>query len=356
MRLLLLVALALAVGCAKKPDSNPADTSAPNPEPAPNVPGQVHDEPLHSEKGIAGTIEIERRGHYNRLTIGGVMHGSQANEKYVRHWGDDFQHLVLGSPWDIVATVGAYNAFDPRQEPLSYYHRTGPVGAMFRELRTRKNGTDAKAPVGILGMNAGTEACYALPGQKFTFYETDPAIKRLVADTDKYFTYISDARKRGAEIDIRIGNRREKLKEDKDHKFALILVDQAELYPVAKEVFSKEAVQLYFDRLTDEGIVALQISNKYVNLEPMFARLAEELKLEARIWTDNAERGKPGKTASSWVVLAKHQKTLGTLALPLPKQSEYGTKFQPLATHRDVPAWTDSRAEVVPAMKLMKLP
>ena len=105
---------------------------------------------------------------------------------------------------------------------------------------------------------------------------------------------------------IRIPFGRAKLKEDKGRKYALVVVDIAESFPIPTDTLTKEAVREYFDRLTADGIVALHISNKYLRLEPMVARIAEELKLTARVWNDDAERF-PGKTASSWVVLVQDQ-------------------------------------------------
>ncbi len=107
-------------------------------------------------------------------------------------------------------------------------------------------------------------------------------------------------------------------------------------------------MQLYFDRLADDGIVGLHVSNKFFYLEPMFARLAAELKLEARVWSDNAERGKPGKNASTWIVLAKDKKSLGTLALPKDEQiNVFRTGFVPLKSAFGVPVWTDSEADAL---------
>jgi hypothetical protein len=302
--------------------------------------------PLHTEQGVRSRIKIETstrpvylvnrqtgdliaeagRYTYHKLIIDDVLHGSQVR-KLERHVLDDFSCLTAKNPWDNIANAGALVAFDARQEPLTYHHRTGPIGAVYRELRTRNGGRDAKAPVAVMGMTAGTQACYALKGQKMTFYETDPVIVKLVADTDKYFSYIADARKRGAEIDVRTGNRRAKLKEDKDRKYALIVVDLAESFPVPTDVFTKEAVQEYFDRLTDDGLVVLHVSNKYLQLEPMFAKLAEELKLAARVWNDAGDR-QYGKTASSWLVLARSTKALGSvIGSPLGDDlAEYGQR------------------------------
>jgi len=91
-----------------------------------------------------------------------------------------------------------------------------------------------------------------------------------------------------------------------------------------RERLRREAVQLYMNRITDDGILALHISNKYVSLEPVVAQITSDLGLTARLWSDNLERGRPGKTASSWVVVAKDVKTLGTLGLPAEEQQARG--------------------------------
>jgi hypothetical protein len=368
MRLTLLATTLLVSGCVgdQRNAELPAET-----EPAPAAPAfQPDDVLLHTEKGIHDKLVIEERssvmhimdrltnkpllrvGQYtfHRFLIGGTLHGTQAR-KLDPHILDDFQCLTAGNPWDNIACVGALHTFDMRQEPLTYHHRTGPVGAVYRELRTRNSGKDAKAPVAVLGLTAGTQACYALRGQKMTFYETDPAVVKLVADTDKYFSYVADARKRGAEIEIRVGDRRAKLKEDKGRKYALIFVDLAESFPNCTDIFTKDAVQEYFDRLKDDGIVALHISNKYFRFEPMFAKIVDELSLAARVWYDNTP-GRHGKTESAWLVLARKEQALGTLALPAERQSnECGSSFRQVEPHPDVPAWTDKNTTVVEAMK-----
>src|SRR5262249_51656390 len=151
------------------------------------------------------------------------------------------QALGALSTWDTLLIQGTLTVWDPRQEPLTYYHRTGPVGAMFRELRTRKNGADAKADVAMVGLGTGSVSCYALPGQRLTFYEIDGGVgdsgeepkrvrnegggRRGAEPIMGPFTYVSDAKKRGANLDFRMGDPRLKLKEDADRKYALLLVD-----------------------------------------------------------------------------------------------------------------------------------
>ncbi len=372
---LLVGVMALAaIGSCTKPEAAPRSPEIVQPAEVEHVPitrGQSSPEDtpkLHSEKGIHETITIETDSDfqrpifknqnnetvwsgkidYHRLLVGRLLWGTQIREMENNVF-DTFLILTAINPWDNVLMAGAVLAFEPRAEPTTYYHRTGPVGALFSELRSRKGGADMKAPVAVLGLEAGTQASYALPGQQFTFYEADPALVRLVANSDTYFSYIGDARKRGAKIEIRVGDRRLKLTEDKDRNYALILVDQAESFPVSKDVFTREAVQLYLDRLTEDGMIALHISNAYLQLEPMIAAIARDLKLTARVWNDSYE-GRPGKTSSSWVVLTRKPEHLGSLeadhGTPLPAAAD-PKGFRRLKSLPDVTAWTDKNADVL---------
>jgi hypothetical protein len=306
---------------------------------------------LYSERSFFGILKIEQDKHligsigrdadgntiaageitYHRLVHGTTLHGTQIysmrNNAY-----DMFQYLTALNPLDNLIVAGANQAFDPRQEPLTYYHRSGPVGAMFHELRCRKGGADAKAPFAMVGLGTGSASCYAQPGQSCTFYEIDPAVKHLVWDTDKYFTYVTDAINRKANMDIQMGDARLKLKENTDRKYALLLVDAFSSDSIPVHLLTKEAVELYLDRMTEDGMLGLHISNKYVRLEPVVAAIARELGLTARVWNDDSER-RPGKTASSWVVLARKPEHLGDLYSPV-GELIYGPDPGPGKDHR----------------------
>jgi hypothetical protein len=328
---------------------------------------------LYSERSFFGILKVEENTSYQRpifktdegklmvsgeieyvrLVHGTTLHGTQV-KRLENNAFDSFQMLTAANPWDNLANVGALHTFDMRQEPLTYYHRTGPVGAMFAELTRR--GKD-REHVAMVGLGTGSVSCYAMgppkrpgesgydpalpldgqKGQKLTFYEIDPAVKRIV-ETPRMvlnpkeveqgkppimgpFTFVDDARKRGAEIDFRMGDARLKLKEDVNVKYALLLVDAFSSDSIPVHLLTKEAVQLYMNRITEDGILALHISNKFVSLEPVVAKIAEELRGEypgmiALVWRDDAE-GRPGKTASSWCVLARDKKHLGKLHSPI---------------------------------------
>ncbi|MCI0705688.1 MAG: fused MFS/spermidine synthase [Planctomycetia bacterium] len=309
---------------------------------------------LYSERSFFGILKVEESGNwqrpiittedgkrkpggeieYVRLVHGTTLHGTQV-KKLDKNVLDMFQALTAAHPLENITIAGAVHVFDMRQEPLTYYHRSGPVGAMFAEL-TRK-GRD-REHVAMVGLGTGSVSCYAQKGQKLTYYEIDPAVRRIVETPWKVmnpeevkqgkepimgpFTYVDDARKRGAEIDFRMGDARLKLKEDTDRKYALLLVDAFSSDSIPVHLLTIEAVQLYLERITEDGILALHISNKFVSLEPVVAKIAQDLRQEypdftALVWNDNVEERAPGKTASSWVVLAKKRETLGKLYSPI---------------------------------------
>jgi hypothetical protein len=282
-------------------------------------------------KARLGKYRVDEKGYYTRLVYDGTLIGSQFNQRNF-HRADAPNVLGLGTQWEALALLGVHNRWNPRLEPLTYYHRSGPVGAAFHHLRTRNDGQDATAPVGVCGMFAGTPAAYALRGQSMTFYSVHDEPGELVERTDQYFTFVPDARDRGAKLDFHYGPLRETLAADADRRFALLLVEMIEESYDPGDRLTLEAVKLYLDRTRPDGIVALHTSNKRFNLEPVVERIARELKLSARLWEDGSEN-RPGMTASSWVVLARSRADLGPLAAPLDDQIlAFGARNEPMAT------------------------
>jgi hypothetical protein len=330
---------------------------------------------MHTERSFFGILKVEqnRRGWRleRRLVHGTTLHGTQIPKQYLMPH-DSPVPFGSFSTWDALLLEGAMAKFNPRVEPLTYYHRTGPVGAMVHELRTRKGGADRRADMAMVGLGTGSASCYALgpakpgdpdynpngpnPPQRLTFYEIDHAVKKLVFDDDTYFTFVKDAQStdpnrvtgaRGAIVDIRMGDARLKLQEDTDRKYALLMVDAFSSDAIPVHLLTREAVRMYMDRITDDGLLALHISNKFVKLEPVVAAIARDLGIVARVWNDDAEK-RPGKTASSWVILAKDNKTLGSLYSPIgdlvAEYARYGSGVQ--LRHVVMAAYDDGREKL----------
>ncbi len=228
-----------------------------------------------------------------------------------------FHRLVHGT------TLHGLQQWDPpSDEPLTYYHRTGPIGQVFAAAPPAVT----RGRFAFVGLGSGSLAAYGQPGQAITFYEIDPAVRRIAEDPH-YFTYLRHCK---AEYNVEMGDARLRLEDRaRSGEYGLIVVDAFSSDAIPIHLLTKEALELYLDKLADDGIIALHLSNRYLNLEAVVARLARELRkrepnLAALTEWDTNERFDPqsdasaantipGKRSSQWVVLAKNAKHLSAL-------------------------------------------
>ena len=261
---------------------------------------------------------------------------------------DDIRGLGVSSAWESIALLGAKEAWDPSADPLTYYHRSGPVGTIFREAFAR----GSLPRVGMVGLGTGSGAGYAIAGQSMTFYEIDPAVKMMI-ENGKYFTYVTDARKRGAEVDIVMGDARLMLEKYGGPKYDLLLIDAFSSDSIPVHLLTVESVKLYRERLTENGLLALHVSNRYLRLEPIVAAIAEKNGLVCRIWAD-VDTAAPGKTESSWIVLAATEKDLGPAFVETPSS---GAKFpwKPIPVNSQIHAWTDDFQDILRVIRSKEL-
>ena len=173
---------------------------------------------------------------FRQLTNGGIIHGSQNI--------DGLQ----------------------REEPTSYYgHQTG-IGKALDSLKDRPD-----ARVGVVGMGAGTVACYAKSGQTFRFYDINPDVVRIA---EKWFFYLEDARKRGAKVEIVISDARLALDREPPQPFDVLLLDAFSGDSVPVHLLTQEAFAIYDRHMKPDGIIAVHITNSYLVLAPVIEKIA----------------------------------------------------------------------------------
>ena len=215
---------------------------------------------------------------------------------------EDFRRLYHGS------TVHGVQMKDEARKcvPTSYYHRTGPLGEVFDVY----NSKPANLPVAATGLGAGTIGTYSLSGQQWDFYDIDPAIVRIASEPS-YFTFISDCTK--GSYRMILGDARLKLREAPAGKYGLLIMDAFSSDSVPAHLLTSEAMDLYLSKLAGDGMLAFHISNRYLNLEPLLSGLSKRAALSAFIRRD-MERGMNGKYPSVWVVMARNDAALGSIA------------------------------------------
>jgi hypothetical protein len=232
---------------------------------------------------------------------------------------------------------------DPRQRrvPLLYYFPSGPIGQVFFAF----HGPQRKARTAVIGLGIGSLAGYADSGQEFIFYEIDPGVAQIARD-GRYFTYLADAEARRADVRVVLGDARLALERDRDRPFGMIILDAFSGDAIPAHLLTREAFQLYQDRLEDDGLLALHITNNHVNLEPIVAELASDQKLAALIQADTdlaLGESQRGKSPSTWVVLARQPQHLGPLG--------QSSRWRPLQRWPSPLLWRDDYTNLLPILR-----
>jgi hypothetical protein len=217
-----------------------------------------------------------------------------------------------------------------RRDPLSFYHRESPIGDVFAEF----SGAQRKDEVAVVGLGTGTLAAYGESGQRISFYEIDPAVARIAINAD-LFTYLKDS---PAVVDIVLGDARLKLAEAEPARFGLLVIDAFSSDAIPVHLLTREALGLYLEKLAPEGLLAFHVSNRYLELAPIVARLAREAGLTAReqLWVG---RDGCGPVSTRWVLLAREEQHFGKLA-----SSEF---WEPIETTPETPLWTDDYSNLL---------
>jgi hypothetical protein len=205
-------------------------------------------------------------------------------------------------------TLHGAQSLDParRDEPLSYYHRQGPLGSIFGSL---DKASDTR-PIAVVGLGTGSIACYGHKGQEMDFYEIDAEDARIAGE-DGYFTFLHDS---SATIRVILGDGRLSLGRAPDKHYHLIILDAFSSDAVPVHLLTREAVRnVYLHKLADDGLLAFHISNRYMDLRPVLADVARDAGLDCRVRWD-AKDLRIGKAASEWAIMAPSAHDLGSLA------------------------------------------
>jgi len=211
-------------------------------------------------------------------------------------------------------------------ELLSYYRRDGPIGQLMYTLSPAITTRTA-----IVGLGAGTMACYARPGDRWTFYEIDPAVERIARDP-RLFTYLRDCPGR---YDVVLGDARLSLSRAADRRYGLIVLDAFTSDAIPTHLLTREALALYRSRLRAGGVLAFHISNNYLALEPVVDKLARDAGLACV-----AQQG----VESDWVAMAQRKTDFGATAVDW--------RWHECPGAPDSAVWTDDFSNLVEALDL----
>ncbi|MWV26314.1 spermidine synthase [Aurantiacibacter rhizosphaerae] len=225
---------------------------------------------------------------------------------------------------------GIQRAGAAAQEPTAYYGTGSGVGLALAQAE-RIVGPSAR--IGSIGLGVGTLACYRQPGQRWTFFEIDPEIVAL--SRSGQFGFIEEC---APEAKMLIGDARLRLQDLPPASFDVLVIDAFSSDAIPLHLLTLEATAIYERALAPDGLLLLHISNRYVRLEPVVARLAEKRGLFAMVWQDQPDRQKH-LYPSTWIALSPSRGPLDRLSV----MADWRLLAPP-----EGPVWTDDYASVLP--------
>ncbi len=227
---------------------------------------------------------------------------------------------------------------DRRREPTAYYTKDSGVGLAILNYPRRASGLR----VGVLGLGIGTLTAYGRPGDTFRLYEINPDVIRLAQGLGGFFAFVRDSK---ASIEIVPGDARislaSELEGGRPQDFDLLVLDTFNSDSIPVHLLTKEAFELYQAHMRPEGVLAVHITNKHLDLRPVVLRLAEHLGLHAALIRN--VRYEDASLPSLWVIATRNVGFFGQPAIATRIGSEEPVKGMPL--------WTDDYSNLFKILK-----
>jgi SAM-dependent methyltransferase len=185
-----------------------------------------------------------------------------------------------------------------RHEPTTYYgHETG-IGHAIDELQAT-----GPLKVGVVGLGTGTIAAYSRPFDTYRYYEINPMVLYIA---HKYFFYLDDSK---AKIDVALGDARLTLEREEPQNFDILAVDAFSSDSIPVHLLTNEAFKLYWKHVKPTGILAIHISNRYLDLGPVVEQEAKALG-KPDILISNEDQNAEDVSVADWVLVTTNQTAL----------------------------------------------
>ncbi len=223
-----------------------------------------------------------------------------------------------------------------RALPTTYYGIDSGVGLTIAALRSVRE-EPGGLRIGGIGLGAGTIAAHGREADHFCFYEIDPDVVRIA---EEHFFYLAES---AAAVETVVGDARalldQELSDGRPGRFDLLVVDAFSGDAIPVHLLTREAFELYVHHLAPSGTIAVHVSNRHLDLQPVLRRLAETLGYDA-LPLVSVDDGL-GAFAAEWVVLTADPRLVRSLA--------------PVAADWSGPAvdriWTDDYSSVFTALR-----
>lgn len=226
---------------------------------------------------------------------------------------------------------------DGSAEPLTYFHKDSPLGQMFAALKDQP-----PRQVAVFGLGVGTIAAYNRIGDRMTFYEIDPDVEAVARHTE-WFRYLKEA---AGDVSVVVGDARIALKNAPDQRYDLLIQDAFSSDMIPLHLLTTEAFELYLEKLEPNGLLTFNITNRHINLEPLFAELFHAYHITGLVWRDfqtNRELDAEYRYPSAWVIASRSQSALAPFSAD--------ARWRPLQRRPGMRLWTDDYSNLFSVLK-----
>jgi len=261
---------------------------------------------INNERNFYGVLRVIERetqtaGIYKRYLLHGVtLHGEE---------------LVRG---------------DKVMPSFSYYSEKTGLGLLLQKVMMQPN-----REVGLVGLGTGTSAYYGRTGDNFTFFDINPTV---VDFATKYFSYLGNSL---ANIKTILGDARLSLEKEPDKKYDVLALDAFSSDAIPVHLLTEEAFDLYRDKLKDSGVIAVHISNRYLDLAPVVKAAAEKNGFKC-LYVYTKQDDNKTYYGADWILVTKNEAVI---------KSEELKPFLGEREVRDIRPWTDHFSNLFTILK-----
>ncbi len=217
--------------------------------------------------------------------------------------------LGVGEPQELAVelthgiTTHGFQFLDPEKKgiPTTYFDANSGAGLALTYYRPA-----AQRKIGVIGLGVATLAAYGRPEDTFRFYEINPEIISLAEGQGGHFSFLRDTQA-GYEIipgDARISLERE-LSQGQPQTFDILVLDAFSGDSIPVHLLTAEAFDLYLQHLRPGGVLAVHISNRYLDLTPVVQLQARRLGLTSALIHHPSDG--PHSYTSRWVLLSAEE-------------------------------------------------
>ena len=221
-----------------------------------------------------------------------------------------------------------------RDLPTTYYGPNTGVGLAIREKQQA-----GAVRIGVIGLGTGTTAAYGRLGDYIRYYEINPLVLELAR---KEFFFLPDCK---AKLEVAMGDARlsleQELKDGHPQNFDVLAVDAFSSDSIPVHLLTREAMDLYFRHLRPDGILAVHISNRYLNLQPVLEGEVQATQKIARV-VDTEDDDTQDVFGATWVLITSPATGF---------KGDLLSNSAPLDSKRTVRLWTDDYSNLFKILK-----